>query len=180
MLFGDAVVVEGDGRFLCFRKAQVPFRDQLWFRMPVLTCATFLRRRVFAESRVRLDETKKVLGDVIWIMRAQEQKIRMGVLRRFTSVFTETETNLGIGGIADREFLELQTRMPAHVRRWKPVYELWHKVRSLLSGTRHAAPFSYDIYTDFDLSNKKSFFVPSPTATWKGRTGIDKKVLEGK
>ena len=177
MLFADAVVVEKDGKFLCFRKAQVPFRDQLWFRMPVLTCATFLRRRVFAEKQVRLDETKKVLGDVIWIMRAQERKIRMGTLRRFTSAFTETDANLGVGGAADREFLELRARMPGHVRRGIKLYELWHKVRSVLSGSRHAAPFSYEIYTDFDLTAKKSFDVPHPTAVWKGRTGVDQAAL---
>ena len=177
MVFADAVVVEKDGAFLCFRKAQVPFRDQLWFRMPVLTCATFLRRSVFEEKQVRLDETKKVLGDVIWIMRAQERCIRMGVHRQFTSAFTETDANLGVGGAADREFLELRERMPAHVRRGIKLYELYHKARSLLSGSRHAAPFTYEIYTDFDLSARKSIFVPHPTAVWKGRTGVDQAAL---
>ena len=179
MLFADAVVVDGEGNFICFRKAQVPFRDQLWFRMPVLSCATFAKRTSFTEKHVRLDETKKVLGDVIWIMRAQQAEVKMGVLRRFTSAFTETEQNLGVGGIADAEFLELRSRMPAHVRRFLPVYEVFHKVRSLLAGTRSHPPFSYEIFLRGRAQARQCFDVQNPTAVWRGRTGIDKAVVAG-
>ncbi|MFZ4683965.1 MAG: glycosyltransferase, partial [Terrimicrobiaceae bacterium] len=44
VVFADAVVVDENGGYLCSRLAQTPFRDQLWFRMPVLSCATFIRR----------------------------------------------------------------------------------------------------------------------------------------
>ncbi len=179
MLFADAVVVDGDGKFICFRKAQVPFRDQLWFRMPILSCATFARRSTFSNKKIALDETKKVLGDVIWIMRAQEAGLKMGVLRRFTSAFTETEQNLGVGGTADAEFLDLRARMPAHVRRFLPLYEVYHKVRSLLAGTRSHPPFSYDLFLRGQGDLREHFDAPNPTAVWRGRTGIDKAVVAG-
>lgn len=178
MLFADAVVAREDGEFLCFRKAQVPFRDQLWFRMPVLSCATFVRRRVVHDRGVRLDDTKKVIGDVIWILRAQRAGVRMGILRQFTSLFTETDANLGVGGTADREFIEFRAGMPPHVRRFLKLYELRHKVRSLLAGTRHHPPFSYEIRTLANPSARKHFDVPRPTAVWKGRTDIDRAALQ--
>ncbi|MDX2079441.1 MAG: glycosyltransferase [Terrimicrobiaceae bacterium] len=177
MLFADAVVVREDGSFLCFRKAQVPFRDQLWFRMPVLSCATFLRRSAFVDKGVRVDETKNILGDVIWIMRAQEARLKMGVLRRFTSIFTETDGNLGVGGAADREFLDLRRRMPAHVRSFLPAYEFYHKVRSLLAGTRSHPAFDYQIFTKQSPVKRQCIHVAHPTAVWKGRTETDKNVL---
>ncbi len=176
MLFADAVVADAEGEFICFRKAQVPFRDQLWFRMPILSCATFFRRSIL-DRGVRVDETKKVLGDVIWIMRAQQARVRMGVLRQFTSLFTETEGNLGVGGAADREFLELRAAMPAHVRRLMPLYTTWHKVRSLLAGTRSHPPFDYDIFTRETPATRRRFPVAHPTAHWAGRTETDKNVI---
>lgn len=178
MLFADAVVVDGDGGFICFRKAQVPFRDQLWFRMPILSCATFVRRSSFSEKKVTLDETKKVLGDVIWIMRAQRAKLKMGVLRQFTSAFAETDQNLGVGGAADAEFLELRLQMPEHVRRFLPVYEFFHKVRSLFSGTRSHPAFSYEIFCRGQENSRRRFAVSHPTAVWRGRVGIDKEVVK--
>jgi glycosyltransferase involved in cell wall biosynthesis len=178
MLFADAVVAREDGSFLCFRKAQVPFRDQLWFRMPVLSCATFMRREVFSKTGVKLDETKKVIGDVIWIQRAQNAGVRMGVLRRFTSLFTETEQNLGVGGAADREFLEFRRGMPGHVRRFLKLYELYHKTRSLFSGTRHHPPFAYEAFTKLSPAQRQRFHVARPTATWHGRTETDRQVVK--
>lgn len=179
ILFADAVIVDGEGRYICHRKAQVPFRDQLWFRMPVLTCATFFRRRVFEGSGVWFDETKRVCGDVIWLMRAQERGLRMGVLRRFTSVFTDAGEALGLGSRADAEFLELRQRMPGRVRRFLPLYLLWHRVRSVISGIYRQAPFDYALHTRAHPGSRTRIPVPKPTQVWKTRLHIDAEAIRG-
>ena len=178
VVFADAVVTDARGEYICQRKAQVPFRDQLWFRMPVLTCAMFMRRRVFAGHGIFFDTTKKVAGDVMFVMELQKRGLKMAVLREFTSIFTETEGNLGVGGKADEEFLDIRAQMPVHVKKLLPLYLLYHRVRSVLSGIYQQAPFAYDCYTLASPGRRIRHEVAQPTQIWKGRTEIDKAALE--
>lgn len=178
VVFADAVIVDARGEYICHRKAQVPFKDQLWFRMPVLTCAMFMRRRVFAEHGVFFDVSKKVAGDVFWVMEVQKRGLKMAALREFTSVFTETEGNLGVGGKADEEFLDIRARMPARVRRFLPLYLLYHRLRSVWSGIYLQKPFSYALYTRENAAERTVKHVSKPTQIWKGRLDTDQKAIQ--
>ena len=178
VVFADAVIVDAKGEYICHRKAQVPFRDQLWFRMPVLTCAMFLRSEVFSRHQIFFDTTKKVAGDVFFVMEMQKRGLKMAVLREFTSIFTETEGNLGVGGKADEEFLDIQRQMPRHVKKLLPLYLLYHRVRSVLSGIYRQEPFDYFCYTQTSPDQLVKHHVTQPTQIWKGRTEIDKQALE--
>lgn len=177
ILFADAVVADGTGNYICHRKAQTPFRDQLWFRMPILTCATFFRRRVFETCDVWFDETKKVCGDVIWLMRAQNAGLGMRVLRRFTSVFTDTGEALGLGTKADEEFLELQRNMPGRVRRFLPAYLAYHRFRTLCSGVHIQRPFEFGLYTLASPARRVTMAALHPTQVWRNRLDVDRKAL---
>lgn len=177
VVFADAVVTDENGHYLCSRLAQTPFRDQLWFRMPVLSCATFVRRRALEEHRLFLDTSRKIAADVFWVMAMQNAGLKMSTLRFFTSIFTETSENLGLGGKADAEFLDIRGMMPAHVRRLLPWYLLFHRVRSVVSGVYFQKPFEYALYTRKDPHNRERHHVAQPTQIWKSRLDVDRQAL---
>ena len=177
VVFADAVVVDENGGYLCSRLAQTPFRDQLWFRMPVLSCATFIRRSAIERHGLYLDATRKIAADVFWVMAMQKAGLKMRTLRTFTSVFTETSQNLGVGGKADEEFLDIQRMMPAHVKRLLPLYLLYHRVRSVCAGVYFQKPFSYALFTQANPDLRVTHQVDQPTQVWKSRLHIDREAL---
>ncbi len=178
VLFGDAVIVDENGAYLCSRVAQTPFPGQLWFRMPVLSCATFIRRSAIEKHGLFLDSGRKIAADVFWIMAMQSARLKMRTLRKLTSVFTETSVNLGVGGKADEEFLDIRRLMPGHIRRFLPAYLLYHRARSVVSGVYFQKPFRYALYTHSSPGTRIAHDVAKPTQIWHSRLNIDKEALE--
>jgi hypothetical protein len=92
IVFGDVIIVNPRGEFLSCRKSLVPLKahSMVSNNLAILTCATFFRRSVIEKRGLFFNSQLRDLGDADWVIRCIEQKVPMGLLNRFTSVFTDT------------------------------------------------------------------------------------------
>jgi len=169
VMFSRTVVVDADGQYFCHRPALAPLRHHTWYRFAVLTCAMFMRRRVVAETGLYFDTSWRDIGDHFWLMEVVNRRIRTGVMRQFTSVFTETGDNMCLKPNAHRERAIQSEMIPAWVRRMRPAILLWHKWRMLLSGTYFQKPFDFALYTRSSPDRRVVRHVSNPTGLWRGR-----------
>jgi glycosyltransferase involved in cell wall biosynthesis len=168
VVFADTIVVDAAGNYICDRKAITPQRAHtlLGGNLSFLTCATFIRRRVLAEHGIYFDPNFRDLGDVDWTLKLLSKGMRMAVLREFTSVFTETGTNMNLLPNAQREKRKFLTAAPSWVRLLRPLLVAHFRVRRLLSGAYRARPYEYSIYTKESPAQRKTFAVSQPTFRW--------------
>lgn len=167
--FGDALVVDPTGRYLCHRQASIPTRYHSWIsgNLAVLTCATFLRRSVIESRGILFDPSFKAVGDAVWIMQLLEQKVPLGLLGTVTSTFTETGGNLCLQPASQKEQAELMSKAPAWIRRGRSAVILWYRLRRMLAGHYWPKPTNYAIYTRTSPNVRAQFSVDSPTFRWR-------------
>ena len=167
VVFGDVVVVNGEGEYLFHRKVQPPRTYHTWVsHLPTLTCAMFFRRRVFDEYGVFFDPRLRDVGDADWVLRLLRRGTRMAVLRQFTSVFGMTGENMSAKPNAVRERKALRDSAPLAVRALEPAIVLQHRLRRFAGGIYRQDPFSYDIYTRTHLESRVRFDVAHPRFRW--------------
>jgi glycosyltransferase involved in cell wall biosynthesis len=168
VLFADFVVVDGAGNYLFHRKVQTPGLHHTWVaHLATFTCATFFRRSLIAERGIFFDARLKAVGDADWMLRLLQQKTPMAILRRFTSVFTFTGDNLGLGAVAQREAATLFNSAPAWARRLRGLLVLQHRVRRFMGGIYFQKPFSYSLYTSASPDRRVERRVRQPNSKWK-------------
>ncbi|HEY4984649.1 MAG TPA: glycosyltransferase family 2 protein [Verrucomicrobiae bacterium] len=166
IVLADTVVTDEKGQFICCRKSLVPRRLWMWTYMPSLTSSIFLRRRVLDDFNLYFDTRWKILGDAVWMKEAMMMRLKMLVLRRYTSIFTETGENLWLKPAHVRE-RQLAARMtPTWVRwlRW-PLTQS-HRVRAVGHRLYWEKPFTYSLYTLANPEKRTDIFVPKPTGIW--------------
>ena len=169
VVFADAVVNDPQGRYLCHRKAMLPGKYHTWIsaNLAILTCATFFRRKILDKHGLFFDPKLKVVGDGEWVMRLIDQRVAMGILRRFTSTFTETGDNMSARPIALRERSELIASAPAWARGFRSLFIGHYRLRKLLAGAYGRKPFRYEIYAETSPFVRIPFEVPHPTTRWR-------------
>lgn len=167
--FGDVVIVNSEGQFLCHRKSLLPLKahSMVSGNLSILTCATFFRRSVFEKRGLFFNSQLRDLGDADWIIRCIQNRVPMGLLKCFTSVFTDTGANMNWKPNAVREKKELFSAAPIFLRAAKPLIVAHHRLRKLFSGAYRQKPFSYEIYTLKSPGERVSFEVSRPVARWK-------------
>jgi glycosyltransferase involved in cell wall biosynthesis len=167
VLFGDVIMVDPKGDYICHRKMQVPLKYHTWTsHLSTLSCAMFFRRRVIAEYGLFNAKLRDV-GDGEWMVRLLKSGVRMAALGRFTSVFTRTGANMSAGPNARQEARELRQSAPLWARAVRPGIVLHHRMRRMLGGMYRREPFGYEIYTTEDPKHRRRFEVPDPVRTWK-------------
>ena len=167
LAFADALVVKEDGSFHCFRKVHIPWESQTRLDcLCTLTCSMFFRRSMIDQRKHFFQERYRALGDADWVVRALRAKVRMKVMRHYTSIFTETGDNLSCKPHAMREKAEFLAGAPALVRAAKPIIRKAYHVRRLLEGGYFQKPLSYEIYTKKSPAERVRFDVAKPTPFW--------------
>jgi len=148
VLFGDIVMVDPQGRYLYHRKVQTPLKYHTWTcQLSTLSCAMFFRRRIVFDQGFFFESRWRDAGDGEWMVRLLQHGIKMDVVRRFTSAFTCTGTNMSAGENARRERRELFQSAPAWARAARPLFLLHHRMRRFIGGMYTQKPFSYEIFT---------------------------------
>jgi glycosyltransferase involved in cell wall biosynthesis len=165
----DSVVVDDKGDFMCQRRSLVPLRHHLWVRFNALTCSIFIRRRVVEDFGLYFDIHWRDLGDMFWLLELVNRGMRMGVLRRFTSIFTETGENMNLKPNAMREREEKARMVPVWVKRLEPAIVYYHRLRMLMGGDYFQKPFEYSLFTMASPDQRVPHHVAKPTALWPGR-----------
>jgi glycosyltransferase involved in cell wall biosynthesis len=170
VVFADAVIVNGEGDYICHRKVLEPSKYHTWLcHLGTLTCATFFRRKVIDDLKVFFDPRWKTLGDAYWILQLLEKKVPMAVLRYFTSTFTDDGENLSLKPNAMQEKKALAESAPLWARKLAPFFVLQHRLRRLLSGIYFQRPFSYALYTHASPDKRVVHAVDKPTFLWRSR-----------
>jgi glycosyltransferase involved in cell wall biosynthesis len=166
--FGDCVVVDGHGNYLCERRVLVPqsLYVQVAGSLSFFTAATFLRRHVLDRHQVWFNPNLRDIGDAEWALRLLQSNLRMAVLPEFISVFTETGNNMNLGANAAREKKEFIAAAPLWVRMLRPFIVVHFRLRRWQAGYYQCKPQDYAIYTLDSPDRRKAFHVTQPTFRW--------------
>ena len=168
VLFADFVVVDERGDYMFHRKVQTPLKHHTWVaHLPAFSCAIFFRRRLITEHALFFNSKLRDVGDGEWVVRLLQKRVRMAVLRRFTSVFTMTGANMSARPNARREAHELFDSAPFWARKLKRLLILHHRLRRLAGGIYFQKPFSYSIYTRSSPEKRVVHDVARPTFRWR-------------
>ena len=169
IVLADSIIVDAQGQFVCCRKSLVPWHSLMWTYIPTLTSSIFFRRRVRDEFNLYFDTRWRVIGDSMWMKDALYLKLKMTVLRRYTSIFVETGENLFLNPKALRE-RQLGARMMPGWARWFhwPLMQT-HRIRAIANRLYWEKPFTYSPYTQTSPDRRVDIFVPKPTGIWWGR-----------
>jgi glycosyltransferase involved in cell wall biosynthesis len=168
ILFGNAVAVNTAGDYLWHRKMLVP---KLWHTatcpLSILTCGTFFRRSILDQRGIFFDPHWKYVGDSAWVMSLLGARVRMAVLKEFTSVFTHTGRNLSLEANAMREAEAFYDETHRSIRCARSLILAHHRLRRLLCGVYSQQPFSFSLYTLSSPSARITKYARKPTFIWK-------------
>jgi len=173
VLFSGTVVVDNGGAFICCRKGLVPSRLHVRVaHLPILTCSIFFRRTALESHSLFFDTAYRDIADAYWVLSALRRGLRIRVMDRLTSAFTDTGENMNLQPNARAEIRRLRESAPRWAQTLSPVLVLEHRLRKWLSGGYSQKPFSYEIYTLADTSRRLVFRVSNPTCVWRSRLGL--------
>lgn len=173
VLFGDALVVDGAGRYICHRQTLLPFlRHTVACHLGTFSCATFFQRRLI-EQGLLFDPGFRATGDADWVVRCLQANVRMAHVRHWLSVFTETGTNLGFTATTAEEMARIQRRFPAWWTRTRLLWATAHRFRRWRAGYYRPQPVRYGIYTLAQPERRTEFHVTSPAFLWRKRFRLD-------
>lgn len=148
MVFGNIILVDERGEYLCHRKVEAPRLLHTWTcHLSTLSCAMFFRRRIIKQDGLFFDTDYRCGGDQEWMVRLLRGGVRMAALGEFTSVFTRTGANLGRDPRAEAERARLRGTAPFWVRAGVPLWVAHHRLRRLLSGAYAQQPFEFALFT---------------------------------
>lgn len=168
VVFGDCLVVNADGSYLCERRSLTPQLLHTWTasNLAFLTAVTFLRRRVLDQHQLWFNADYRDAGDQDWALRLVRSGLKTAVLPEFLSVFTETGTNMNLGANALRERKEFHATAPTWMRLLAPLTLLHFRLRRWQAGHYRGTPHEYSIYTQASPGQRQAFQVPHPTFRW--------------
>lgn len=169
LVLADTVVVDAAGEFICCRKSMPPLPWLRYAQNPTITSSIFFRRRLVDEEKLFFDTQWRILGDAVWIREAQRRRLKMAVLRRYTSTFTDSGANLDLTPQARAESDRLRALRPAWARWLDFPLRTISRARRLWNGTYHQRPFAYEIYTRKNPQQRTHFHVANPTCVWYSR-----------
>ena len=165
VLLGDVVMVDAQGKYLLHRKMQTPLKYHTWTcHLSTLSCATFFRRRVLFDYDFWFDPTSHAGGDGAWMVRLLNHGVKMAALEEFTSIFTQTGSNIGATPAALKENRDLRGTAPYWAQLLRPLWIAHHRLRRLLGGMYSQIPFAYDIYTMASPDHRQHFEVSHPVS----------------
>jgi glycosyltransferase involved in cell wall biosynthesis len=170
VLFGDVVVVNPQGGYLCSRPVTLPtYLHTHIVTLGVFTAATFFRRRLIDEQGLFFDPAWRDTGDSVWVLELIRRRVPMAVLGRFVTAFTETGDNMNTKPNALAEQARMRTMAPRWAQPLAPLWVLQHRLRRLLAGVYFPRKLSYAIYTQEQPAERQTFRVDRPTFVWSGR-----------
>jgi glycosyltransferase involved in cell wall biosynthesis len=167
VVFGDTIVVGGEGEPLCYWRPYVPSLAHLaGATLNTLSCSTFFRRTV-VEAGHLFEPQWKVVGDLRWIRGLLEKGRPMACLPKPLAAFTFLGDNLGAGEKAREEF-EASREAAGGPGRW--FRRGWHGVRKLFSGAYFRRKVTYDLFALSDPARRRRFTADGLGWTWPGLT----------
>lgn len=170
VLFGDAIVVNAEGHYLCSRRALIPQIPHALAcgNLPVFTCATFFRATV-RDRGFLFEKQWRVVGDAAWAVRLRRARVPCRAPGVALAVFTETGQNLSRPETARSEQLALRRTAPAWARAFSPLLLLFYWCRRWWAGAYRRHEVRYSVYTKQCPKARVAFGPYRSIARWPGR-----------
>ena len=173
VLFGDAIIIDADGSYMCSRQVLVPQLYHTWTcHLNTFSCSMFLRRSLLKERGFKLDPYWKDSGDGVLIRDLLQGGVRMASLDRYIASFVDSGDNRNLQPWARKESREFFAQAPLWVQKMRPVWRTAHRLRRWLHGHYRPKPFSYDIFTPASPARRVHVEVPRPTFYWASRMNV--------
>jgi glycosyltransferase involved in cell wall biosynthesis len=146
VLFGDAVLVDGSGRPLSYRRTILPEKwHTKYVHLGTLSCATFFRRSL-VERGFLFDPQWKMIGDAVWVHRLLEAGVQMAVLNEPLAVFAFTGENLGQTAASQAEAGKWRGGF-SPARLLVPWLILRHRFRKMAAGAYKTRELTIELHT---------------------------------
>jgi len=170
MIFGDTVVTDRGGQYICSRTALKPQRlhSLVSGNLSFLSAANFIRKNLIYKGHL-VPEGWRVVGDAAWAVELLAAGVQMRRLPDYLSAFVDTGDNLSVRAEARDEHRRLAATAPAWARAARPLLIAGFRGRKLLAGGYHLQPFDYEVFTMQQPATRQRFRVPRPTQRWRGR-----------
>lgn len=154
ILFGDAILVDAEGKLLSYRRVVRPSRlHTRLVHLGTMSCSTFFRR-TFLEKTGYFDIRWKAIGDAEWIYRALGLRPKIALLPRPLAAFTFTGNNLGASGRAEKEAMAWAAEAPAWQQKLRPWLKLTHHLKKAVAGAYQFKPVETALFTPQSLSHR--------------------------
>jgi glycosyltransferase involved in cell wall biosynthesis len=146
VVFGDAILIDADGKPLSYRRIVLPLRSHtVACHLGTLTCSTFFRRSLVERGLSYKGDWKDV-GDAALVLSWLDAGIRMAAIDLPLAAFTFTGTNRSTGKVAKEE--QSLFRPQGHPNPlMHPALVAQHRVRKLLAGAYRSRDLSIEIFT---------------------------------
>jgi len=157
MVYGDALMVDPEGRLLTYRK-NPPLRRAYVLADHLYTpsAAMFFRSRIFA-SGMRFDTAWKAVGDCDFVIRALNAGFRPAQMKAYLAACTMTGENLSRKQDGVEELQAFRQTAALRYRFGRPVWNLLrYSEKFMRGGFRQAVPLEYDLYSE-DSNVRKKF-----------------------
>ncbi len=171
-IVSDTIVTDTRGDYICHRCALAPGKHQMWVRFPVLTCALFIRSKVFQGMGIRCDTAWRALGDWVWVMEMVRRGVRFGVLPVMTSTFADTGDNLCLHPVALEERARKWAMAPGWVRMMKYPFILKYRLQLAARGAMNYKPFDYSLHTLESPARRVTKHAANPSSFWNRRPSV--------
>jgi len=172
IFFGDVVVIDKKGGYLCTRRAVTPTiaHTLVSGNLSFYSAACFFRKEKFLDRNLFLDSQWKIIGDAEWTSRWVREGIKGQVVKRPLSAFIWTGENLSYNKRADQEKDDFKKTAPPIYRFFTHLIIFLSRLRKWLSGAYSLESITYSIFTDESPNERKPFSVNEPTHRWPGKS----------
>ncbi len=172
MLFGDVVVIDTKGEYLCSRLVTLPGKWHTSVHtLSIFTAATFFRSTLIRDKRIYFRPEWKIIGDAVWILDHLQAGTRMGLMRKSLSVVTETGENLVLSERTAVESQRLKTQAHTLAKMLLWFLKTHHRLKRLIRGAYTPPAEPYQIYTHSTPFTRREFKITRPTYRLPGRYG---------
>ncbi len=170
IVFADVLVIDDQGALICTRQVVRPFKYLIQTsHLPVFTAAAFVRRRALLQHQLLFDTHYRDLGDAYWVLRVIDRQLPYGILKRYTTAFTDTGQNMNLSENAAREKRGLEAKAKPWIHRTRSVWITLHRLQKTLRGAYWPKTVSYAIYLRQNPTRRVARTVTNPSSVWWAR-----------
>jgi len=170
VVFGDALLVDGEGKAVAYRRIVRPRRMHTRLcHLCTLSCAMFLRRAVI-EGGARFPTEYRAIGDAVFVDELLARGVRMRTTQTPLATYALTGANLSDGLHAKEE--SARWRKSGPYPSWASgICKIAHRLRRLLAGGYKRRSLDYALYTFSSPDSRARFACSSLGFAWPGASG---------
>lgn len=170
VLFAGVLIVSAQGELISARRpVHLRLPHVATCHLPNFTCAMFFRRSLLFSQKAWFDSRWRDCADALWVMDRLKKGSRLKKMEEFTTVFTDTGSNMNLSPNALREARAIRSQAPAF---WKLVKGFWilqHWAGKLLGGAYWPASVEYALYTSASPNQRLHFARRAANPFWQAR-----------